>query len=642
MQDIPLTRGCGGVESKAVTKNRFPDLVRYFGFTIIAVVVLVVAFLVTSRNISSQIQTVTDQSLKDSTRQESASIQKYVGLIIAQTTLIAQHNADHGAKTIVEALRSELKSNVLSAEIGFANEYGYMIYSDLPKINVAGDEWFLRSKNGEEQVFLFSRDASKTQKDLLISAPVYSSDGFLGVLFVTIDGSEIANRINTQAYGGKAISFICDSEGTVLFIEPRLSGTPLGDRVFDFAGSVKMHERTNALGLAAALKRGVTASYTYQYDTKSFYAATAPVGVLDWRVITFVDTLAADSVQRQVNLYLIGMLIVVLAVGIGMAIQAYVHEQATVRKLEHDKDLLLQGAERYRIITKLSNEVLFQVDLKSGNISFNDNFEGMFGIPPPLCSVDEIENCLPLIAESDQDRFLAMMQKMRGNAAEAHEELRMVQARNVIRWKRIDIFSVFDQRGHTVELVGKIVDIHRQRQSMQRLIRQADSDPLTGLFNRASMERNIKEFLAGEGHRGKHALLMMDFDNFKAVNDTLGHARGDDLLVSFAAVIRHVFRSGDYASRNGGDEYMVFIKNISDDCVAQDKSEALRDEMNALSRKIGVPVSVSVGIALYQQDAVNFDHLYQAADDALYYVKNHGKNAIAFFSEIPRTNVTPD
>ncbi len=629
------------MEGKETTKTRIFKLVRYFGFTIISVIVLIAAFLVSSRNIASQIQTGTDQTLKDATRQGSVSIQKYVGLILAQTTLIAEHNAHHEAKEMVDELRAELKSNVFSAEIGFANADGNLIYSDQPKINVTGDDWFQRSKSGEEQVFLFSRDASKIQKDLLISAPVHTSDGFLGVLFVTIEGSEIANRINTQAYGGKAASIICDSEGTILFVEPKLSGASLGNSVFDFAGSVKMHEKTDALGLAAALKRGITASFTYQYYNKSYYAATAPVGVLNWQAITFVDTMAADTVQQQVNLYLIGMLIAMLTVGVSMAIQAFVHEQRTVRKLERDKGLLRQSAERYRIITKLSNEVMFQVDWHSGAISFNDNFEGMFGFPPPICTVDQIDNCLPLIAEVDRDRFFAMMQKMQNNASESHEELRMVQSRGVTRWKRIDIYSIFDQNGHTAELVGKIVDVHRQRQSMQRLIRKADSDPLTGLFNRASMERNIKEYLFGEGLHGRHALMMIDFDNFKAVNDTLGHAKGDDLLVSFAAMIRHVFRSGDYASRNGGDEYMVFLKNIGDDDVAQEKAEALRAEMTGLSRKIGVPVSISVGIALYPQDTDTFEHLYKAADDALYYVKNHGKNKIAFYCDLSKTDAEP-
>lgn len=629
------------MEGKQAPKTRFLKLVRYFGFTIISVIVLIAAFLVSSRNISSQIQTVTDQTLKDSTRQGSVSIQKYVGLILAQTTLIAEHNAHHGAKEMVEELRAELKSNVFSAEIGFADADGYLTYGDQPKTNVAGEEWFQQSKSGEERIFLFSRDATKVQRDLLISAPVQTSDGFLGVLFVTIDGSEIANRIETQAYSGRAMSIICDSEGTMLFLERKLSGASLGNSVFDFAGSIKMHEKTDALGLAAALKRGVTTSFTYQYYNQSFYAATAPVGVLDWQMITFVDTATADAVQQQVNLYLIGMLIVMLVVGVSMAIQAYVHEQATVRKLEQDKGLLRQSTERYKIITKLSNEVLFQVNWHTGAISFNDNFEGMFGFPPPICTVDQIDNCLPLIAEVDRDRFFAMMQKMRDNGSESHEELRMVQSRGVTRWKRIDIYSIFDQNGHTAELVGKIVDVHRQRQSMQRLIRKADSDPLTGLFNRASMERNIKEYLSGEGHLGKHALMMIDFDNFKAVNDTLGHAKGDDLLVSFAAMIRHVFRSGDYASRNGGDEYMVFLKNIGDDDVAWEKAEALRAEMTGLSRKIGVPVSISVGIALYPQDTDTFEHLYKAADDALYFVKNHGKNTIAFYCDLPKTDAEP-
>ena len=86
---------------------------------------------------------------------------------------------------------------------------------------------------------------------------------------------------------------------------------------------------------------------------------------------------------------------------------------------------------------------------------------------------------------------------------------------------------------------------------------------------------------------------------------------------------------------------MVFLKNISEADLAQEKAEALRTEMTALSRKIGVPVSVSVGIALYREDAANFERLYKAADDALYYVKNHGKNAVSFYSALSPTDAKP-
>ena len=96
--------------------------------------------------------------------------------------------------------------------------------------------------------------------------------------------------------------------------------------------------------------------------------------------------------------------------------------------------------------------------------------------------------------------------------------------------------------------------------------------------------------------------------------------------------MRRLFRSGEFLSRIGGDEYMIFIKNARNDLIVQDKAEALRGEMVVLSRKIGIPVSISVGIAVYHRDGDTFERLYKAADEALYRVKRNGKNAISFTS----------
>ena len=284
--------------------------------------------------------------------------------------------------------------------------------------------------------------------------------------------------------------------------------------------------------------------------------------------------------------------------------------------------------------------MFFEVDLNNGIISFNDSFESMFGTPAPLCSIDRLDACIGLFYESDYILFHSLINRLRAGDAEACDEIRMVNARGIVRWKRIEIFSIFDQSGQSARLVGKIADIDRQKQSMQRLIRRADSEPLTGLLNRGAMERNVNDFLTGEGAGDRHALIILDFDNFKAVNDTLGHAKGDNLLVSFAAGMQRLFRAGDYLSRIGGDEYMVFIKNIDDDAVALDKGEGLRAEIADLSRKIGIPVSISVGISVYPRDGGTFDALYKAADSALYQVKNQGKNAVAFYAGNAET--TPD
>lgn len=630
------------MNSEGSPKPSFQEIIRYFGFSIISVIALAIAFWIISGNISKEIQKATYQVLQDSARQQRVAFQKYFDLLMARTKLIAEYEADTGPNTLVESLRTELQGSVTSMEIGFSNPYGVLFYSDQTVISVAGEGWFQGSLNGETLVSMASQNEQDEQEDIVVSAPVRAASGISGVLFVTVDGREIADLINTLAYNSQAVSLVCDARGTILFCESGLDPALVGKSVFDMADHISIQENADALGLAAALKKGSEAGISYRYSDTVYYAVAEPVGVLDWRVITLVSSTTADNIQRHVSMYLLGMLFIILLVGISMTVQAFLHERATVRKLEKDKDLLRQSAQRYLLITRLSNEVLLNVDMQTGEVSFNDSFEAMFGSAPPNCSVNHLEQCTQMFVGADRQTFLSMMNRLRAGDSEAHEELRMINARGTVRWKRIEIYAVFDQNGQAVQLVGKIADIHRQKQSLQRLTRQADSEPLTGLLNRAAMERNITGFLSGEGLGGRHALLMMDFDNFKAVNDTLGHAKGDDLLVSFAAGIKRLFRAGDYSSRIGGDEYMVFIKNTYDDAIALEKAEELRAEMASLSKKIGIPVSISVGVAVYRRDGDTFEQLYKAADEALYQVKNNGKNSVSFYSVPIHPQDAPD
>jgi len=228
---------------------------------------------------------------------------------------------------------------------------------------------------------------------------------------------------------------------------------------------------------------------------------------------------------------------------------------------------------------------------------------------------------------------MRFIEHMNAGAPEAHEELRMKSFRNIVRWKRLEIYTVFDSEGRSRQVVGKITDIHRQKQSLQRLRRKADSDPLTGLLNRGALEQYTKAFLQGEGKEETHAFLILDFDNFKQVNDTLGHSEGDRMLIEFAHAVSRLFRAGDLIARLGGDEYTMFMKYIDSDQNALEKGDQVRGAMTSISAAFGVPVTVSVGIAIYKRDGSTFDALYKAADSALYRVKKSGKNACALFSE---------
>ena len=627
-----------GKTKRAFSKDSFlkhpllKELLRYFGYPLAAAGVMVLAFFLIQGQIVKEIRKGTYEILIDAARQQSITLKRYVDLLSTRVQLIADYDADTGPNTLVESLRTELRDDAKDVEIGYANPMGDLLYSDQTENNVASELWFEQSLDGETVITTGTQNEDDGLADLRVSAHVDTHSGVRGVLFCTLSNRNFSGLLRTLAYEGVASSFVCDATGTVLFVEDGQEILQSGEHIRTYINDQTLLKGDTFEQLQTKIKQEQIVTFRFQASKEMVYGACEWLAGYDWYVFTLVPGHVADAISNKVSMYQMAMLAIVLLTGVSMAAQSYRHENETVAKLEADKDLLLQSAQRYHLITQLSNEVLFHISLDDGLISFNDSFEAMFGFPPPVCTVENLNDCTNLFYEEDQVLFLGLVEQLRAGGTEARAELRMVNSRGIARWKRVEIFAVVDQEKNAVQLVGKIADIHRQKKSIQRLIRQADSEPLTGLLNRAAMERNINAFLAGEGLGGKHALMMLDFDNFKAVNDTLGHARGDQLLVSFANGMRRLFRSGDYLSRVGGDEYMLFIKHTGEDNVAFDKAEALREEMAGLSRKIGIPVSISVGIAVYQRDGDSFETLYKAADEALYQVKRSGKNAISFFT----------
>lgn len=161
----------------------------------------------------------------------------------------------------------------------------------------------------------------------------------------------------------------------------------------------------------------------------------------------------------------------------------------------------------------------------------------------------------------------------------------------------------------------------------------ARRDPLTKLWNRIHTEESINEYLQERRHSG--ALIMIDLDDFKGINDTYGHIVGDEILKEFANTLDALTRENDIVCRLGGDEFVVFLKNVAYQSVVSEKVEQI---IITLEKRISLPenkdhIRVSAGVALAPVDGRNFNQLYQNADRALYYVKQNGKGSYHFYSE---------
>ena len=191
--------------------------------------------------------------------------------------------------------------------------------------------------------------------------------------------------------------------------------------------------------------------------------------------------------------------------------------------------------------------------------------------------------------------------------------------------------------------VGRALELEELRCSLTKRLEQKTreisdmknkscQDALTGLWNRAYTEE-VVDGMISQGVKG--TLMMIDLDNFKAINDNYGHIAGDHTLKMFADTLRSFSGEEDVLCRIGGDEFVVFIKDIiSKSEIGSRAGDIISDLCHKLEQcKFETNTSVSIGIAQTPEDGMKFNKLYNSADKALYYVKQNGKNSYHFFSD---------
>ena len=294
-----------------------------------------------------------------------------------------------------------------------------------------------------------------------------------------------------------------------------------------------------------------------------------------------------------------------------------------VTRRKHMEEDLRLSLERHQIIMDQTSDVIFEWDIRSDRLHCSSNWEKKFGYVPLRGHLAQHIRSTGNIHPDDREAVLAAMNTLTAGTAYAELELRLRNKLGNYLWCRIRATVQTDAAGVPIKVVGVIADIDADKRHQQQLLDQASKDALTGLLNRSTLQSRVEAHLMDS--IGPHALMIMDLDGFKSINDCFGHMCGDAVLSDAAAALRRVFRRGDVLGRIGGDEFAVLLGKMEETRLESAARELIRQVSQITWHGQNVGAGCSIGGCCKGDPSVTYERLYSEADRALYQAKAEGK-----------------
>lgn len=312
---------------------------------------------------------------------------------------------------------------------------------------------------------------------------------------------------------------------------------------------------------------------------------------------------------------------------------------AIVRDITQRKcaeEALRKSEERYALAAKAANDGLWDWDLKTNEVYYSPRWKSLVGFDEGEIG-NSPQEWFSRIHPDDLDRLkLEISAHLEGMTSRIEHRHRVCHRDGSYLWMLVRGITVRDGDGKAYRIAGSHTDITVQKQAEEQLLRDALYDALTNLPNRALLMDRLSHGLKRMRRTGGYvfALLFLDLDRFKVVNDSLGHIVGDQLLIQIARRLESCLRPGDTVARLGGDEFVVLLDDIKDVLNAKIVAERIQNELMAPFTLAGNKVftTVSIGIALSSDGYEKPEDIIRDADIAMYRAKTLGRARFEVFN----------
>ena len=291
-------------------------------------------------------------------------------------------------------------------------------------------------------------------------------------------------------------------------------------------------------------------------------------------------------------------------------------------------DDVSMSEELHRTISDISDNMLFEWDFHKETMYVSDNFKEKFDIDPSEAQLANGKFLDKIMTDDYAEVYKRDISTLLKNRTGHSGEYQMTTRNGSLLWFSVRALCVTDRLGEPLRVIGVVTDIDSEKKLELQLSERASYDFLSQLYNRSTFERELKSEIERSAH-SKVAVLFIDVDDFKFINDRFGHSVGDEVIKYVAGCIKQRVKGSGFAGRFGGDEFVLCItdpKQIEEiESLSLDLIDELYEGYHSELANVSINVKASIGIAFYPEHGDDSNKVVAAADEAMYFVKKNGK-----------------
>lgn len=510
-------------------------------------------------------------------------------------------------------------------------------------------------KQGDAYISVVNDSSGRPVVDAYeIACPYIADDRIFMVYF---NNSEFDSVVKAGAFPGSGRIVVSDGFGSVIDrsyagVLSELGGRPEYSTLNETVGNSANLNRTIEFesGRVVRLSYTVKCSGSVNWYVSAMAEASGAYTHSSSATSSVVGLVIGLSVLF-VTVYVIAIILVTKPLGVIEKTLAKIHRGDHDSRVEIYKkneygdiarefntllDNVVVNERRYRTIVEMSDDIVFEWNMKNNNITFSNNFNKKFSYRAPSDHFSDSFFLKGKIHPEDSDQYHRDLSRLEKGEEFKDKTYRWKNMYGDYIWMQMKTSTIRDNDGNVAKVIGVLSDVDRAKKGEMLLIKRASYDALTGVYNRETIENVINGEIEkmSEGS-DKFAILFVDIDDFKIYNDQYSHATGDQVLKFVTSSITEIIDDFGFVGRYGGDEFIICIRNVSTnipeniarDILAKLKAGFICDTDEHLT------VSVSIGIYIVSTSEKTVEEIISIADDAMYNIKKNGKSSFGIVND---------